>query len=149
MGISKETATDIAMAYREIETAEALLTSVTDYIDNWRGPADVRDVFGRRVEGLELAVPSSGNSKRLFSLPWSLGKPVIEAHIAAQRALISALEAKARIELGAPAPDDEALEVLRAFLKNKGVIKAEDPFVGALSRLMDMAADVVAKAEGR
>lgn len=55
MTISKETAIDIAMAYREIETAEGLLAEITDTIG--RNPPDIRDAFGRRQDGLQLGVP--------------------------------------------------------------------------------------------
>jgi hypothetical protein len=58
--ITSDTALAIAMAYREIETAEKLLANV----------------------------------------PWSLAKPVIDAHIASQKAIITVLSEIARIELG-------------------------------------------------
>jgi hypothetical protein len=102
MPISKETATDIALAWREIEMAEQLLKDVekaasSSAIDR----EDIRDVFGRRVEGLQLGVPSGRGGHTLFNVPWRLARPIIGAHIAAQRSLIAALEEKALIELGA------------------------------------------------
>jgi hypothetical protein len=100
MGITKETATDIALAYREIETAENLLSEVERQRDRFSGAPDVRDAFGRRVEGLQLGVPNGDNGHRLFTVPWNLCKPIIEAHIASKRAVISALNDKALIELG-------------------------------------------------
>lgn len=100
--IAYETAMAIAYAYREVETAEKLLAEITDTMGKRRhgDPPDIRDVFGRRQDGLQLGVPSGDNGQRLFNVPWSLAKPVIEAHIASQKAIITALGEKARIELG-------------------------------------------------
>lgn len=96
--ISKETATDIALAYREIETAEQLLTKVTDALDRRQVP-DLRDSFGRQ-RGLQLGVPTSETGHTVFDVPWNLAKPIIEAHIASKKALLSALTEKARGEIG-------------------------------------------------
>jgi len=95
--ISKQTAMDIALAYREIEVANQLLADITAAMRN-NGQVDVRDAFGRPAVGLQLGVPS-GTGHRLYNVPWSLAKPVIEAHIAHHRAIISALNEKARHEL--------------------------------------------------
>lgn len=100
--ISKETATEIAYAYREIETAENLLAEITESLERHR-PPDIRDAFGRRQDGLQLGVPSGETGHRLFNVPWTLARPIIEAHVAAKTALISALNEKARIELDAEA----------------------------------------------
>lgn len=99
--ITNETATSIAFAYREIETAEKLLAEITDTMDQRRrgDPPDIRDAFGRRQEGLQLGVPSGANGHRLFNVPWTLAKPVIEAHLAHQRAIVAALCETARAEL--------------------------------------------------
>lgn len=97
MPISRKTATEVAFAYREIETAEKLLADIaTEY-----RPAvpDIRDAFGHHVGGLQLGVPRGDTGQRLFNVPWSLARPIIEAHIAQQRAIIAALSEKARIEL--------------------------------------------------
>ncbi len=96
--IGFETARAIALAYREVEVAEKLLAEITDAIRQ-RAEPDIRDAFGRHVGGLELGVPSGGNSKRMFNVPWELARPVIEAHIAQQKAVIAALSEKVRIEL--------------------------------------------------
>lgn len=98
--ITKETAIDIALAYREVETAEKLLADIVEAHKNRMEP-DVRDAFGRLVGGLQLGVPSSHDSHRLFNVPWSLAKPIIEAHIANHRARIAALSEKARAEVSA------------------------------------------------
>ncbi len=95
--ISKQTAMDIAMAYREIETAETLLAEIKEVA---RGDQDIRDAFGRRQTGLQLGVPSGNNSHRLFNVPWSLAKPIMEAHVAQQRAIIEALSKKGVLECG-------------------------------------------------
>jgi hypothetical protein len=98
------TAQAIAFAYREIEVAEKLLVDIGNTLGRQPIAPDIRDAFGRNVDGLELGVPSGENSKRLFRVPWQLARPVIEAHIAQQKAIIAALSEKVRIELGtAPA----------------------------------------------
>jgi hypothetical protein len=99
--IAKDTATDIALAYREIEVAEKLLTEIEGEVERWTGKEapDIRDAFGRRVYGLELGVPSAAGSLRLFNVPWKLAKPVIQAHIANKKAELGALFCKAQDEL--------------------------------------------------
>ncbi len=97
--ISKQTATDIAYAYREIDVAEKLLEQIAETIGRHDIPVpDIRDDFGRLQGGLQLGVPS-GSGHRLFNVPWSLAKPVIEAHVAHHKAKIAALTEKAREEL--------------------------------------------------
>lgn len=98
MPISKNTAMDIALAYREVETAEALLKEIEEARSRYETP-DVRDAFGRPQGGLQLGVPSGHASHTLFDVPWSLAKPIIEAHVAAKKSLIAALTEKARIEM--------------------------------------------------
>jgi hypothetical protein len=99
--IGFDTARSIAFAYREIETAEKLLAEIADAMSRRTTP-DLRDAFGTQHDGLQLAVPSGGNGHRIFNVPWSLARPVIETHIAQQKAIIVALNEKARIELGEP-----------------------------------------------
>lgn len=98
--ITFETARAISLAYRETEVAEKLLAEISEAMSRRAAP-DIRDAFGRHVGGLELGVPSGDNGRRLFNVPWELARPVIEAHIAQQKAVIAALTEKARIELGA------------------------------------------------
>ncbi|MBD3762595.1 hypothetical protein [Rhizorhabdus sp.] len=107
--ISKETATDIALARREVETATKLLEDVRMALDKYQ-PEDLRDAFGRRQTGLQLGVPSGQNGHRLYDVPYGLAVPVIEAHIAHHRACIAALSLKAAAELagGQKAPEEEA-----------------------------------------
>lgn len=106
--ISKQTATDIAMAYREVETAEKLLADVRATASQI-GSKDIRDVFGRPQHGLQLGVPSGDTGQRLFNVPYSLAVPIIEAHIAHHRAVISALTEKAKLEMStAPRACDPA-----------------------------------------
>lgn len=99
--ISRETAMNIALAYREVEAAEKLLVDVRQAIDRASGQ-DIRDVFGRRQDGLQLGVPSGENSHRCFHVPYNLAIPIIETHIATQRALITTLSAQAEAEMKAP-----------------------------------------------
>lgn len=97
--ITKQTAMDIALAYREVETAEGLLEHIREARSRYT-PPDVRDAFGRHQNGLQLGVPSGESSQRMFNVPWSVAVPIIELHIANQRALIQALTIKAREEAG-------------------------------------------------
>lgn len=98
--ISKDTAMKIAYAYREVETAEKLLAEIVGPMERRESP-DIRDAFGRRQDGLQLGVPSGENSHCLFNVPWTLAKPIIEAHIAHHRARIALLTEKAREEMAA------------------------------------------------
>lgn len=103
--LSKQTAMDIALIYREIENGEALLAEVETTIAKSRfDQADIRDAFGRRCDGLELGVPTDRTSRRLFNVPWSLALPVIKAHLAQKRAELDALSEAARAELQAVSP---------------------------------------------
>ena len=95
--ITCQTATDIAMAYREIETGEALLIEIAKEVERSSG-IDIRDAFGRRQNGLQLAVPNGQNGHRLFNVPWSLARPIIETHIAQQKALVALLTERALVE---------------------------------------------------
>ena len=97
--ITKNTAMDIALAYREIETAEKLLADITESLRRHDMP-DIRDAFGRQSGGLQLGVPHGQSVHTLYNVPWTLAKPIIEAHIAHHRSLIGALNAKALIEAG-------------------------------------------------
>lgn len=97
MPISKKTAMDIALAYREVETAEALLAEIVAL--SRRNSPDIRDAFGRHQDGLQLGVPSGNNGHRLFNVPWVLARPIIEAHIAQQKSIIAALSELAATEL--------------------------------------------------
>lgn len=105
--ISKETAMDIALAYREIEVAEELLAQIARSIR--AGAPDIRDAFGRLAGGLQLGVPSGDGGHRLFNVPWSLARPVIEAHVAMHRSKIAALNEKARHEVDDASTDTHLL----------------------------------------
>ncbi len=88
--ISREVATDIAFAYREVETAEKLLADVKDAMERFNAK-DIRDAFGRRQNGLQLGVPSGDSGHRIFDVPWPLALPIIEAHIAHHKTRIALL----------------------------------------------------------
>lgn len=100
--ITSETARQIALAYREVETAKKLLDDVREAMDT-HSPTDIRDVFGRRQVGLQLGVPSGRDGHRLFDVPYSLAVPVIGTHIAHHQARIAVLSEQALIEMGASA----------------------------------------------
>jgi hypothetical protein len=94
MLISKETAERLAFAWREIEVAEGLLKDISKEVERRQG-IDIRDAFGRRQKCLQLGVPTGETSHRLFDVPWTIARPIIELHIAEQRALIEVLSAQA------------------------------------------------------
>lgn len=101
--IGKQTAMDIALAYREVETGEKLLGDVRDAIDKFaHRPVDIRDAFGRTQHGLQLGVTSGENGHRLFNVPYDVAIPIIETHIAQQRAKIALLTLQARAEMAGP-----------------------------------------------
>lgn len=97
--ISSETAIDIALAHREVKAAKELLERVTEAMS--RGDFqknDLRDAFGRRVDGLQLGVPSGDSGHRLFTVSWVVAKPIIEMHIAECETRIKVLSQKAIAE---------------------------------------------------
>jgi hypothetical protein len=107
--ISKQTAMDLALAHREVETAEALLADVEAATANSTfDHKDIRDAFGRKQNGLQLGVPSGHSGHRLFDVPWQLAKPIIRAHIQAQKAQIEALTELALLEAREAAGADAA-----------------------------------------
>jgi hypothetical protein len=101
--ITQETATDIAVIYRDIQAAEALLAEVKAILDRY-SEIDIRDKFGRPSHRLELGIPSRDGGQRILHVPYGLAVPVIEATIASHRAKLGALEVKARAELIGEAP---------------------------------------------
>ena len=102
--ITKQTAMDIALAYREVETGEKLLEDVRAAIGKFGERAvDIRDAFGRTQYGLQLGVPSGENGHRLFNVPHDLAIPIIETHIAQQRTKIALLTQQASAEIAAAA----------------------------------------------
>ncbi|MCM2453388.1 hypothetical protein [Agrobacterium vitis] len=105
--ISKQTAMDIALAYREIETAEELLKEVTEALSKREQP-DIRDAFGRPQNGLQLGVPSGNDGRRLYNVPWSIVAPIIETHIATYKAKVALLTEKAKAEVSDAAEDSTA-----------------------------------------
>jgi hypothetical protein len=108
--ISMQTATDIALAYREVERAETMLADVEKALEK-RDIPDVRDAFGRQTGGLQLGVPSGPSSHTLYNVPWNLCAPILRAHIAHHRNRIEALTELARIEMaGTVTPEQTAPE---------------------------------------
>ena len=98
--IRKETATDIALAYREIERGEALLAKVNEQLA--KAEPDLRDSLGRPC-GVQLGLPTTHSTTAIFDVPWTLARPIIEAHIARQKQKISELSAAAKLEAENPA----------------------------------------------
>ncbi len=99
--LTRETVTDMAVIFRDLEAAEKLLADVRLAITQLE-QGDIRDVFGRRTTSLELGVPSGDNSRRILQVPYPMAIPMIEATIAAHHARLKMLESKARAELSSP-----------------------------------------------
>lgn len=105
--LSAQTAVAIAVAHQEIARGENLLADVKKAIAERDGKtpfgvtaeSDLRDVFGRRANSLQLGVPSGSNGHKICDMSYDLAIPVIEAHIANKRAELCALSMKARAEL--------------------------------------------------
>lgn len=95
--ITKQTAYEIWLAYDEIEKGRALAEKMTASLKEGE-PFSLRDSFGR-PRGLQLGVPTSENSHRLFDVAPALAKAIIEAHVAGKEAELRALAEKARAEL--------------------------------------------------
>ena len=105
--LSAETAVAIAVTHQEIARGEKLLGDVKVALDerNQRTPfgvtaeSDLRDVFGRRQNSLQLGIPSGKSGHQICDMSYDLAIPVIEAHIANKRSELRALSLKARAEL--------------------------------------------------
>lgn len=99
--ISQETAAMIWNAYREIETAEKLLSDMekeSKNIDHDKHAPSLKDAFGRKRH-LQLGIPSGENSHRLLEVRPALAESVIRAHIEHKRAELAEANERARIEL--------------------------------------------------
>lgn len=106
MIISAETAVAIAVAHQEIARGQKLLEDVKKSLAERKGrgfgvdaESDLRDVFGRRANSLQLGVPSGNNGHMICDMSYDLAVPVIEAHIANKRSELAALSLKAKSEL--------------------------------------------------
>lgn len=98
MPVSMETAKAIAFAHREIETARKLLEDVDAAMSKSSfDQKDIRDAFGRRHDGLQLGVPRGGGHQ-IFNVPFTMCRPIIEAHIANQETIIKLYSEKAGVE---------------------------------------------------
>lgn len=107
MILSADTAVAIAVAHQEIARGVNLLADVRKSIAerNGRGEfgvsaeSDLRDVFGRRRNSLQLGISSGDTSHRICDMSYDLAVPVIEVHIANKRSELQALSVKAKAEL--------------------------------------------------
>ena len=95
--ITKQTAYEICCAYNEIEHGKQLLIDLDEAAEE-HGTPEIRDVFGR-LKGLQLGVPTSTNSHRLFDVAPELGRQIIKTHIAQKEAELAVLNERARAEL--------------------------------------------------
>jgi hypothetical protein len=96
--ISRQTAQDLWLAYDEIAKGEKLVADMEQALKDGSAPTP-RDPFGR-VRQLQLGVPQSDTSTRLFDVAPRLAISVIKAHVAEKRAVLEATNERARGELG-------------------------------------------------
>ena len=96
--ITRQTVMDLAVAYREIESCEKLLTDLANEMAHGETIL-LKDSFGRK-RGLELGVPSGANSHRILDVAPPLAISIIKAHLAQQHAKLEAACEAARAELG-------------------------------------------------
>jgi hypothetical protein len=100
--ITKETAALVWNAYREIDSAEKLLSGMKEIREREHldpHAATLQDAFGRRRQ-LQLGIPSGENSHRLLDVSPVLAESCIKAHIENKRAELAEANERARIELG-------------------------------------------------
>lgn len=97
--ITKDTASDIARTYREIEAGEQLLAEVEKELakEDRPGWAGNPEAGGRRCE-LGWPMESRGSS-RIFQVEPMIARAVIVAHLADQRAKLEKLNAVAQLEV--------------------------------------------------
>lgn len=96
--ITRETATDIARLHADIEACEKLANEMREAVAKME-PLDIRDVFGRRINHIQMGVRSGENSQRIFYVPADLAVVVIDATIASHKAKLEALGQKAKAEI--------------------------------------------------
>jgi hypothetical protein len=104
--LTNETIETIYHCRREIETAQKLLDELKK--EEKRDPYDrreptLKDSWGHR-RNLQLGIPSSDTGRTLYSVPWTLAKYVIEAHIAAKQKELAEAHVRARMELDGVVP---------------------------------------------
>jgi len=98
--ITKETAMKIYHCYTEIENSNGLIKDMADTLKKQEETIDPSwyNAFGERV-GLEMGVPTSSNSKRIFKVNPSMALKVLEGHIVEQTDKLENLMLKASLEL--------------------------------------------------
>jgi hypothetical protein len=101
MDLKTETISAIWSARREIDCGTKLLEEIDKTRKEFRIDTNqpvIKDAFGRRP-CIELGVPSSSNSHRLFQVSQELAEIVINAHINQKKSELKALLLTAKTEL--------------------------------------------------
>lgn len=99
--ITQETAAAIWAAYREIESANKLLSDMKEIREREqldKTAPTIRDAFGR-PRHLQLGIPSGKDAHRILDVSPVLAESVIRAHIENKRAELAEAQERARIEL--------------------------------------------------
>lgn len=97
--ISEETAIAIATAHREARVARELLEKI-ETGERENRPPDILDAYGR-PRGLQLGVPTSDTTQRLFTVSHAAAKLILADHIEKQRGEIERLSNVALAEIAA------------------------------------------------
>lgn len=99
--ISKETASKIYCAYREIEVAEKLLediAKVSSVYDADKNAPTIEDLFGRRRH-FQIGIPSGESGHRLYDVRPELAVSCIRAHIGNKKSELCEANEQAKLEL--------------------------------------------------
>lgn len=104
--LTRETAAKIYNCHSEIERSETFLKEMKsreDALEEKREGFDREDFLREKSyynDGLiSMTIPSSENSGTVYRIEFELGRSILIAHIAKQKALLVSLNEQARLEL--------------------------------------------------
>lgn len=95
--ITKEVASLIFIAYREIEEGTKMIEELKKSI-NEKGDFEITDNWGN-TRGLELHIPTSMSSAKIKRSPFHIALDVIQEHIENQKKELERLKEVCRIQL--------------------------------------------------
>jgi CRISPR/Cas system-associated endonuclease Cas3-HD len=114
--IKYDTARGICNAFAEIGRSEKLLKEIEEKEEEkrkWReeNPFDAKEYVEKETryynDGLiQMTIPSSPSSGACYRIETELGKAILVAHIAKQKAMLVSLNERARLELETPYFDE-------------------------------------------
>lgn len=103
--ITQKTAEDIWHCYREIAAGDKLLTEMEALEEkNAHRPLHERQLQGSFGKlGIEMGVPNTDDSRRIFNVDSELAKSIIRSHIATKKQALVTVNERARIEIDSEA----------------------------------------------